>query len=167
MAKQHLGWWTGLLREACRSCFVAVSSASSSADGWLPSRICDGAGTEGLTVALDGFSELYRCLAITALIPFVIRWRDVRCKSRSSRWRMMSAVYGLGYHNGQALVEAIISKYVGVLCARAQVNFLREIKCATLGSEKTMSVQSNWKCATLGGTKHILMGRPVCFCPPT
>ena len=78
---------------------------------------------------------------------------------------MMSAVYGLGYHNGQALVEAIISKYVGILCARAQVNFLREIKCATLGSKKTMSVQSNWKCATLGGTKTHSDGEACLFLP--
>ena len=30
----------------------------------------------------------------------------------------------LGHHDGQALVEAIISKYIGLLCARAAVHIL-------------------------------------------
>ena len=54
------------------------SKASSSADGQVPSRIRNGAGVEDLTVVLSEFSESYRRLAITALVPFVIRWRDTR-----------------------------------------------------------------------------------------
>ena len=46
--------------------------------------------------------------------------------------------------SGTSTGRSDISKYVGLLCARAAVNFLREIKCATLGSAKTMSIQSDW-----------------------
>ena len=70
----------------CSETAGCSGKASSLADGQMPPRIHDGAGADGLILALGEFNELYRRLAITALVPFVIRWRDGRCKRRSSRW---------------------------------------------------------------------------------
>ena len=122
--------------------------------------------TSSPLLMVDGFTASYRRLAIVAFGPLVTRWREARCRRRTSagRWASCSMEQPLTLAGNvlvdneqrlddERLVFGIIgSKYVaekqtvvtksagGVACS---VNLQLSQKCATVGWRKNVSAHSN------------------------
>ena len=134
-------------------------------EGVFPDKV-DGRGAtcerETLSPLLmaDGFTASYRRLAMIAFGPLVTRWREARCRRRTSAGRRASCsterpltsaggvlvdderlVFGIVGSEYVAEKQTVVTKSAGgVACS---VNLQLSQKCATVGWRQNMSAHSN------------------------